>query len=197
MMVKTDKGLPITALANSTYEESISTFDQKANTDYNRSLYNFCTAADMIKKYSSNDVKDDVEYSFDILKFVAQGHSTKWSIVYDINNLKVYYKIFETPTLTNTQIIFLKEEGVAKTKIVDLKECDFICSSPSLVMDLELEKEGLVNSSFIKYATSINKEYISKAFDYFGRLGIPIHISDEELNYLAKYPESFRCIDSK
>jgi hypothetical protein len=81
--------------------------------------------------------------------------------------------------------------------MVDLNNIDFSNSSPCLVMDLELDNEGLVNSYFQEYSTSINKEYISKAFDYFGRLGIPIHISDEELNYLAKYPESFKCIDNK
>jgi len=99
--------------------------------------------------------------------------------------------------LTKTQILFLKAEGLAKTKIADLKEIDFTCSSPCLVMDLELDQEGLVNSYFQKYTTNINKEYISKAFDYFWRLGVPIHLSDEELNYLAKYPESFKCIDSE
>jgi hypothetical protein len=99
--------------------------------------------------------------------------------------------------LTETQITYLKDEGFAKTKIVDLNKIDFTCSSPCLVMDLELDQEGLVNSYFQVYTTNTNKEYISKAFDYFWRLGIPIQVSDEELNYLAKYPESFKCINNK
>lgn len=195
MVVKTGEQLSLTALANSTYDESITSFATKANTAYDRSLYNFCTAANMIENYSSNRVSDDIAYSFDILKSVAQGYSTKWSIVYDIKNLKVYFRIFETPTLIDTQIIFLKEEGMAKTKIVDLTEFDFQCSLPSQVMDLEIDKEGLVNSHFTGYNTDINKKFISKAFDYFWRFGVPIKISDEELNYLAKYPESFNCIN--
>ncbi len=85
-------------MANSPYNESISGFKTKANTTYNRSLYNFCTAASMIDNYSKNDVKDDISYSFNILKSVAQGHFTKWSIVYDIKNLKVYFKIFQVST---------------------------------------------------------------------------------------------------
>jgi penicillin V acylase-like amidase (Ntn superfamily) len=195
MIVKAGEQLPLTALANSTYEESITSFVTKANTAYDRSLYNFCTASNMIENYTSNKVSDDIAYSFDILKSVAQGYSTKWSIVYDIKNLKVYFKIFETPTLIETQIIFLKEEGSAETKIIDLTEFDFKCSSPSLVMDLEIDKEGVVNSYFTEYTTDINKKYISKAFDYFWRFGVPINISDEELNYLAKYPENFNCIN--
>ncbi|WP_276976641.1 linear amide C-N hydrolase [Flavobacterium filum] len=197
MIVKKGDELPVTVLANSPYNESVSCFKEKANTTYNRSLYNFCTAASMIDNNSNNDVKDDILYSFNILESVAQGHFTKWSIVYDIKNLKVYFKVFESPTLTETQITYLKEEGFAKTKIVDLNKIDYTCSSPCLVMDLELDQEGLVNSYFKEYTTNTNKEYISMAFDYFWRLGIPIKASDEELNYLAKYPESFQCIDNK
>jgi penicillin V acylase-like amidase (Ntn superfamily) len=197
MSVKTGAQLPVAALANSIYNESITAYRNKANVIFDRSLYHFCTAAKMIEDYSINKRSDDVTYSFNILKSVAESYSTKWSIVYDIKNMKIYFKIFETPTLIDTRIIFLKEVGFAKTKMVDLNNIDFSNSSPCLVMDLELDNEGLVNSYFQEYSTSINKEYISKAFDYFGRLGIPIHISDEELNYLAKYPESFKCIDNK
>jgi penicillin V acylase-like amidase (Ntn superfamily) len=197
MIARTNETLPVAALANSPYGMSLSAYQSKMDTEFNRSLYNFCTAAGMIDHYSKNNVKDDIVFSFNVLKSVAQGHFTKWSIVYDIKNLKVYFKVFESPTLTKTQIIYLKDEGVAKTKIVDLKKIDFTCSSPCLVMDLELDQEGLVQSYFQKYTTSINKDNISKAFDYFWRLGVPIHISNEELNSLAKYPESFRCIHSR
>jgi len=197
MVVKKGDELPVTVLANSPYHESISGFKTKANTTYDRSLYNFCTAASMIENYSKNNVKDDISYSFTILKSVAQGHFTKWSIVYDIQKLKVYFKVFESPTLTKTQIVYLKDEGFAKTKIVDLKKIDFSCSSPCLIMDLELDQEGLVNSYFQEYSTNINKEFISKAFDYFWRLGVPIQISDGELISLAKYPESFKCTNNR
>lgn len=197
MVVKKGDELPVTVLANSPYHESISGFKTKANTTYDRSLYNFCTAASMIEKYSKKIVKDDISYSFTILKSVAQGHFTKWSIVYDIQKLKVYFKVFESPTLTNTQIEYLKDEGFAKTKIVDLNKIDFSCSSPCLIMDLELDQEGLVNSYFQEYSTNINKEFISKAFDYFWRLGVPIQISDGELISLAKYPESFKCTNNR
>lgn len=197
MLVRTKERLPVTALANSPYDISISAYKEKMNNDFNKSLSNFCTAASMLDSDSQNNGKDDIAYSFKILKSVAQGHFSKWSIVYDIHTLNVYFKVFESPTLTKTQILFLKDEGVAKTKKVDLNKIDFNCSSPCLVMDLELDQEGLVNSYFQKYTTNINREYISKAFDFFWRLGVPIQISSEELNSLAKYPESFRCIDSK
>jgi penicillin V acylase-like amidase (Ntn superfamily) len=193
MSVKTGKDLPLTVLANSIYGESLTTFTTKANTSNDRSLYNFCTAGNMIQNYSGNDTTDDIAYSFNILKSVAQGPSTKWSIVYDIKNMKIYFKVFETPTLVKDQIIFLKEKEIVKTKVIDLSQIDFSCSSPSLLIDLESDNTGLINNLLEEYSTEINKKYILKAFDYFERLGVPIQVSDEDLNYLAKYPESFNC----
>jgi hypothetical protein len=49
----------------------------------------------------------------------------------------------------------------------------------------------------MSYSTVVNKEYISKAFTFFKNWGIPIDLKEEELEYLAKYPESFKCIASK
>ncbi len=73
MIIRTDDLLPVPALANSLYDISISAYKTKMNTEFNRSLYNFCTAASMIDNYSENNVKDDISYSFNILKSVAQG----------------------------------------------------------------------------------------------------------------------------
>jgi choloylglycine hydrolase len=197
MVVNTGDHLPITVLANSVYEESITSFSRNESTSSDRSLYNFCTAANKIKNYSSNKFNDDIDYSFEILKSVAQGVGTKWSIVYDIKNLKVYFKVFETPTLIDNQKIFLKEEGSAKIKIVDLKEFDFNCSSSPFVIDLEIDKEGLLNSYFTEYTTDINKKIIFKTFNYFKQFGFLNEISEKELNYLAEYPESFNCINKQ
>lgn len=193
MVVTTDDHLPVTVLSNSTYEESIIAFNRNENTSSDMSLYKFFTAANMIENYSINKVSDDIAYSFEILNSAAQKPGTKWSIVYDIKNLKVYFKIFGTTLIENRKISL--KEGSAKTKIVNLKEFDFRCSSPSLVIDLEINIEGILNSYFTEYTTDINKKYIFIAFDYFSRCGLPIKISDEDLNYLAKYPESFNCIN--
>jgi len=197
MQVVSGKELKVKVLANSKYDESISTYKNKINTDYNRSLYSFCTAAKMIDNYSKEKVKDNIKYSFKILKSVSQGNFTKWSIVYDIKNLKIYFKIYESPKLTKTQILYTEERDAVKTKIVDLNKVNFSCKKPSIVMNLELEKNGLVNKYFKNYTTALNKKYIEMAFDYFWKMGVPIKLTKEELNDLAKYPESFVCMDNK
>ncbi len=197
MHVVSGEEFKVPVLANSPYDESVSAYQNQINTDYNRSLYNFSTAARMIDNYYHSKVKDEIKYSFEILKEVSQGNFTKWSIVYDIKNLKIHFKVYESPKLTKTQILYTEERDAVKRKTVDLNQVDFSCKKPSLVMGLELEKEGQVNQYFEDYSTSLNKQYIEKAFDYFWRLGVPIQLTDKELNDLAKYPESFHCLENK
>jgi len=88
MVYHTGKDLPNEALANSTYEESIQCFLNHGDTQSNRSLYNFNTAAQMISQRDSSYSIAPVDYAFGILKSVSQGLGTKWSIVYDISEMK-------------------------------------------------------------------------------------------------------------
>jgi hypothetical protein len=111
--------------------------------------------------------------------------------------MRIYFKIFETPTIVGERKIFVRKPGEALTKVVDFKGIDFNCSATAKVLDLDCNHEGLVNQYFMSYSTVVNKEYISKAFTFFKNWGIPIDLKEEELEYLAKYPESFKCIASK
>jgi len=49
----------------------------------------------------------------------------------------------------------------------------------------------------VNYSTNINKEFISKAFTFFKGWGINIELKEIEIDYLAKYPESFKCVVKK
>lgn len=193
MVCHTGKDLPVQALANSTYEESVSCYSNNGDAQSDRSLYNFCTVARQSDhpRFSADD--STIAYAFGALHAVSQGLATKWSIVYDITNMKIYFKVFETPTIIGERKIFLKQPGEALTKVVDFKGMDFNCSAAAKVLDLDFNHEGLVNQYFMNYSTSINKEYSSKAFTFFKNWGIPIELKEEELEYLAKYPESFKC----
>ena len=194
MVCHTGKDLPIQVLANITYEESMSCYNNNGDTQSNRSLYNFCTAAYQTDHLEHVTDDSTIDFAFHTLNSVSQGLGTKWSIVYDITSMKIYFKVFETPTIVGQQKIFLKQPGVALTKIVDLKGLDFSCSGAAKVLDLDCNHEGLVNQYLTNYSTAINKEYISKAFTFFKNWGIPIELTQERLEYLAKYPETFKCV---
>lgn len=192
MVYHTSDSLPFAALANSTYDESLECLNNKSLIQTDRSLYNFFTAAKMIEANSS---EQPVEYAFDILKSVSQGPSTKWSIVYDITDLKLYIRVFETPMIVGQNKIFFKNPGEYIYKFIDIKNFTFDCKTISQVIDIENSTEGEVSESFVDYTTSLNKEYISKTFNFFKGWGNEIAITDDEINYLAKYPESFECVD--
>ncbi len=195
MVSHTQDLLPISVLANSTYSNSLKCYKTAGDTDSNRSLYNFCTAANLIQenKKSSND--SIVNDAFEILKSVSQGIGTKWSIVYDITSMKIYFKIFETPTIVGEQKIFMKQPGQAEMKFVDFKYFEFNCSKNVKVLNLNENYSGAVDNQFINYSTEINKDYITKAFKFFKDWGFNLNLGSEQIDYLSKYPESFTCID--
>jgi len=193
MVYYSGKDLPNEALANSTYEESIQCFINHADIQTNRSLYNFSTAAQMISQGDSSFSNAPVDYAFRTLNSVSQGLGTKWSIVYDITEMKIYIKVFETPQIVGEQKIFLKQPGETKIKIVDVNDFNFDCTQLSRVLDLDYDAEGRMNDNFVYYTTGINKEFISKAFTFFQNWGTEIVLNQEEIKYLAEYPQSFNC----
>ncbi|MGD1006302.1 MAG: linear amide C-N hydrolase [Ignavibacteriaceae bacterium] len=193
MICHSGDDLPVEALANSTYEESLSCYKKITEPGDNVSLNNFFKAAQMVNNFEFANIESDIEYAFKTLSMVSQGVFTKWSIVYDITNMKVYFKIFETPKVAGKQIIFLNVPGTAKVKSVDIRGFDFSCSNTSKVIDLDIDKEGSVNEFFTDYSTAINKEFIVKAFSFFRKMGVLVKISDDDLDKLSKYPETFKC----
>ena len=197
MIVHTRDALPVDALANSTYEQSIRCYKENGDTKSNLSLYNFCTAAKGIQREDSFSADSAVNDAFNLLGAVSQGLNTKWSIVYDITGLKVYFKVFETPTIVGGQKIFLKHPGEAVVKEVDLREFSFDCRNAAKVLDLNSDHEGAVNRFFDDYSASINKEFIIKAFAFFKDWGIPVQLDDKAMDDLSRYPEAFRCAGGK
>lgn len=193
MVCHTGESLPVETLANSTYEKSIDCYNKNGDTKSNLSLYNFCTAAQKTGEPKTSDSDSTIKQAFDILGAVSQGLGTKWSIVYDLPNMRIYFRIFETPTIIGEQKIFLKQPGVADIKFVDFKDFAFSCNKTPKALDLNLDQAGNMCPLFIEYSSSINKVFISKAFTFFKGWGVNISITEEEIDYLSKYPESFRC----
>ena len=194
MVYHTGNDLPVKALANSTYNESLNCYSNNTDTQSNLSLANFCSAAKQINQVNNSDNDSIIDYAFNALNSVSQGIFTKWSIVYDITNMRIYFKIYETPIIDGENKIFLKQPPYDPgTKIVDLKGLDFNCSSGAKILDLNCNFTDAVNQYFGNYSTSINKEFISKAFTFYKGWGLNIEVKDEVIDYLAKYPESFKC----
>ncbi|MGE5313084.1 MAG: linear amide C-N hydrolase [Acidobacteriota bacterium] len=198
MVCRTGAELPVRALANSTYDESIRSFGGNGGNRSNPSLDHFCTAAKRAADADTSTHASAVDYAFHSLRMVSQGLFTKWSIVYDITAMQVYFKIYETPAIVGVNKIFRKQPPYdPPTKVVELSEIDFGRGIEAQVLDLDDPHDNTVNPYFVKYSAAINKAFISKAFEFYKGWGIDVTLKDTEIDGLSKYPESFRCIETE
>ena len=131
------------------------------------------------------------------LTLLGLGRMTKWSIVYDVKNLKVYIKVFETPALVGERKIFLKEPGIAGIKVIEMAGFDFAGLRSAKVIDLESDKDCVMNEYFIDYTTALNRESIAKAFGFLQAIGKLTQVSEQDLDALARYPESFKYAEAQ
>jgi hypothetical protein len=129
---------------------------------------------------------------------VSQVLFTKWSIVYDITNMRIYLKVFETPVIDGEKKIFMKQPPYDPvTKVIDFYKLNFNCSDVVKVFDINSNYDNIVNKYFIHYSTDINKEFIDKAFTFYKGWGLDIELKKDDLDALARYPETFKCVVNK
>lgn len=121
MVVYQGLDLPYSVLSNCIYQNSLNYKSSTVKNDtiqYNdwtkNSSGRFVKVADLIDNYDG--ISNIVDYSFKMLESVSQPNSTKWSIVYDISNLKIYYK----SSLNLTR------------QIIDLNSFDFSCKNQQM-----------------------------------------------------------------
>ncbi|MBN2545138.1 MAG: linear amide C-N hydrolase [Spirochaetes bacterium] len=175
-----DKDLPYKVLTNNTYKESINYLKGFAGFGGNESMHftnksldRFAVAANMIENYDGK--KNIISYSFNILNSIRSRSQTQWSIVYDIGNMKIYYK-----TKKNQ-----------KVRSISFKNFDFSCKASNLYADIEEKpKKGRIN--FKKYNYMSNFDLINRSCNSINFLK-KIPVSTREI--FAKYPESIKCGD--
>ncbi|MGC2236737.1 MAG: linear amide C-N hydrolase [Pyrinomonadaceae bacterium] len=183
LVARTGDTLPVSTLANDTYDKSLSyakatqalggsqEVPQTAN-----SLDRFTRAALKTKEFekAGKTEKEAVAYAFDILSNVAQRPGTQWSIVYDQKRGKVYFRTLQS----------------ASIKSVDLKSFDYACGSVVKMLDINSKETGDVTSKFIDYTRAANRDLIERSF---GGTDFLKNTPAETKNHLAEYPESFAC----
>ena len=173
MIVQKGGDLKPAVLTNSTYKESLSyTKSNSPGASYDgSSLGRFATACSMIQQYDSKVHGSVINYSFSILNKVAQGSFTKWSIVYDLSDLKIYFK-------TNTQ------QGV---KSVNFSSFDFQCSQKPMSLELNTSVSGDVSMKFLPFSSVINLKTVKKSFaESMDRISVPASYSEKIVDYQQK-----------
>jgi choloylglycine hydrolase len=172
LVAHTGDRLPVAALANSPYDESLR-FLEKGGTGNgiggSGSNARFARAAKRIREYRSGD---PVEHAFQTLGSVGQSH-TQWSIVYDMGARRVYWQTAANP----------------KRRWADLGTFDLSCSSPVVTLDID-QGGGAMTRRFSPYRAAANRELVTRSFRGTPFLsGVPT----AEMEAVARQPERTVC----
>jgi penicillin V acylase-like amidase (Ntn superfamily) len=171
MTVHRNNNLPFPVLTNDTYERSVAAKQNGSYTGSN-SLERFAQACTMVQQYPTiAAVKSLIDHSFDILNKVSQGDFTKWSIVYDISNKKIYFKT----------------QRFQQLKSIDFSSVDFSCTSKSKTMDMNKEISGDIKNDFVDFSIDLNRQITEQAFEQSKEQISPASEEKEAvINYILK-----------
>jgi penicillin V acylase-like amidase (Ntn superfamily) len=150
MVVHRGSNLPYPVLANDTYNASLQNASASSNKGFQaNSGDRFARACALVQQYKKADTKKPiVDYSFDLLNNVAQGNFTKWSIVYDITNRRIFFKTSVNPDI----------------KSFDVNAFDYSCSSNALAFNMNQKASGNINKLFTAYSNNVNYKMLKEAF---------------------------------
>jgi len=184
MKIRKEEHMPYKVLCNRAYSKELglipksdSLFNKMLEDDYETKDLRFMYAIRRIDEYKENTDIPLTNYVFSILSGMNMGNN-KWSIVYDISNLKMHFR-------TNRGL---------DIKYLDFKSFDFSCNTPIKLFDINSDISGDITNKFMNYSEELNKEYINKNFDhisfgFFGNLLIKGRYQDK----INKYSNSFKC----
>ena len=176
-VVSSGNALPIPVLTNSEYSFSVNSWKNKEipAKDTGTSIARFISAADQISSASPTTNQEARDFVLKVLDGLSKPY-TVWQIIYDPLMSRVYFRTKEKKGL----------------KHVDLKNIDFQCHSPMLVLNINETGQGDVSHKIIPYHRDINREFIKNAF-----LKTPFikKAPKEILDHRSMYPETYQCMD--
>ena len=178
MICHTGDSMPVNVLTNSTYAHSIAYLkehegfggDRVVSSTRRNSFDRFVRAASMLQSYNTKTSAPPIPYGFKVLTSVAQGDFTVWRMMYDVSNMRIYFR-----TSFNYQMQY-----------IDLKSFDFSCETPIRILDLNNTVSGDVASSFTNYTPDANRDLVTRANRFYK---LPIDIVDK----LIRYQNSLSC----
>jgi len=176
MTARTGDQLPYAALANSTYDDSIAFADPYLAgcgelPTGGGSLERFTRAADLCARFNGDTPVPPVDYAFSILENVGQGEATMWSIVYDYDGSRIYFRTLAAPEI----------------RYVDTSAFDYSAGTPVQILDMNVGLSGDVSGEFADYSYEANRALIGASFAGTDFLK---DIPEETLDAIANIPEN-------
>ncbi len=180
MVVHTGPDLCVAALTNTLYTVSCDTWEMRRESgmysDLGGSLQRFCRGSDRVVGFTPRATEDAVAYAFDILYEMYYPNLlgvTEWSIVFDTQNLRIYFKTQQTPEL----------------RWVDLGAFRLDCSEPALMLDIDVESQGDVSWAFTPYDSDRNRAFREAYWEQWG-----LQDNSAETTRQLEHIESFLCL---
>lgn len=182
MKVHKGSDLPFPVLTNDDYASSLeqtksaTTSSAGSSMSFtNNSIDRFAKACTMVNQFQRGAITGSaIDYSFTILDKVAQGSHTKWSIVYDLSNKKIYFKTLAFSSVKN----------------VAFAAFDLRCSSSSKTWDMNQAGAGDIAKLFRDFSLDMNSNIVNKSFD---ESSSQFTVSKEGRKETADYAGSVTC----
>lgn len=139
-------------ITNSTYQYSEEYFEKAYQYQPKMprsSLNRFSRAAELVTQFDSTmPAEKGKDYCFYTLGEVPIKGWTVWSIVYDTENMRIYWK----------------PKGKSKIKYIDFSSFTFDADKPVLYFDINSKKDGDVGKLFSPYSFEKNREIVIKTY---------------------------------
>ncbi|MCP5050842.1 MAG: linear amide C-N hydrolase, partial [bacterium] len=156
MKAYTRRDLPVSALANSTYQRSVQFLETINGNEESRafkwanySLKRFVWASLGVKRWHPgiSGSGTAVDYAFKILDRVSVAR-TMFRVVYDVKHKRIYYRT----------------KRDAAIRFVNLSQFNFSRNTPVKILDLSKGGKGDVTASFSDYTFKANYDLLKKSF---------------------------------
>ena len=179
-VVSAGDDMPARALANNTYDESLSflsTYAQMEGTPGDiagdGSLERFSRAAITATDFDPAllDSVTAADYAAGVLDDVASSDHSQWRIVYDVTGGYVYWRTREN----------------MKTRRLEPAAFDYSPATPVKIFDMNAEGFGDVTGKFVDYSYEANRALIDASFAGTEFLK---EVPEEAREGLARYPET-------
>jgi hypothetical protein len=178
LVAHTGERLPLAALTNSSYADSVAYVRQleAARTPAPKgpaSLARFARAAERLHRAGDGDA---VAFAFDTLAALAQPGSTQWSIVYEPAAGRVHFRTLARRTI----------------RTVRLSGLDFGCSSAGKSFDLAAEASGDITAALAPYSAEANADLVRRSF---AKTPFLAAAGEEIARLQTAYPQTVTCRD--
>jgi penicillin V acylase-like amidase (Ntn superfamily) len=176
MTVHKGKDLPFPVLTNNTYQQSVQKTNGSNDKYYSdNSIDRFANACSMVKQFQSTNINEPiVDYGFKILEKVTQPNWTKWSIVYDITNKKIYFKTADYTDLKN----------------LSFSSFDLSCASSAKAFNMNQQGKDNIDSKFKTFTIDEAKPILETAIH---ESKSQVTISDDSKEAILNYNKGVKC----